>query len=107
MLRLLPIIISFLLLAAHFYRSGSLLPVALCLALPLVLLFRQTWAARLVQAALLLGALEWLHTLYAIAQLRIQLGQPWGRLAIILGLVALFTALSALALRGMGLRSRS
>jgi hypothetical protein len=103
-LRLLPVIFSFLLLAAHFYRAGQLLPAGLCLALPLLLLVRRPWIPRLFQAFLALGALEWLRALYVFASMRIAYQQPWTRLALILATVALLTALSGLAFRATTLR---
>jgi hypothetical protein len=105
-LRLSPVIICFLLLAAHFYRAGQFLLTIACLALPLLLLVRRPWLPRLFQVLLLLGALEWLRTLYVFAGTRIAFDQPWGRLAVILGAVAAVTALSGLVFQGARLRSR-
>jgi len=105
-LKLLPVIFSFLLLAAHFYRAGEVVLAAISLALPFLLFLREIWPMRLIQAALLLGSLEWIRTLYVFAQQRIEFGQPWTRLAIILGSVALFTALSALVFKSQSLRRR-
>lgn len=105
-LRLMPVVLGFLLLGAHFYRAG-LEPVAwLCIALPLLLFVRRWWVARLMQAGLALGALEWVRTLVMFAAARQMAGQPWTRLAIILGAVALFTGLSALVFQGSSLRER-
>jgi hypothetical protein len=73
--------------------------VAASLSLPLLLLVRERWSARAVQAGLLLGALEWVRTLAFFASQRMEVGRPWGRLAVILGVVAALTALSALAVR--------
>ncbi len=98
-LRALPVVLSALLLAAHFYRSRSLALVAISLAVPLLLLAKERWSARAVQASLVLGALEWVRTLAFFAGQRMEVGRPWGRLAVILGVVALLTALSALAVR--------
>jgi len=98
-LRLLPAILSCLLLGAHFYRAGLPLLMVFCAAAPLLLLLRRPWVPRLFQALLALGALEWLRTLYLFAAEREAFGQPWTRLAVILGAVALFTALSALVFR--------
>jgi hypothetical protein len=108
-LRALPVVFSALLLAAHFYRSRSLALVAVSLALPLLLLVRERWSARVVQAGLVLGALEWMRTLAFFAGQRMEVGRPWGRLAVILGVVAALTALSALAVRvpPVGGRERS
>ena len=106
LLRLLPVILSMLLLAAHFYRAGLLPLTVLCLALPLLLLLRRAWVPLLFQAVLVLGALEWLRALYGFAAMRIAFGEPWARLAVILGAVALFTGLSGLVFRSRKLRVR-
>jgi len=105
-IRVLPVILSLLLLAAHFYRAGLAPLTVLCVALPLLLLLRQTWVPRLFQVLLLLGALEWLRALYGFAAMRIAFGEPWLRLAIILGAVALFTGLSGLVFSNRKLRFR-
>jgi hypothetical protein len=103
--RLLPVVLSFLLLAAHFYRAGLPLLMWLCVALPLLPLLRRAWVPTLLQALLVLGALEWLRTLWVFASMRVAFGEPWIRLALILGGVALFTALSGLVFRSRHLRS--
>lgn len=105
-LRLLPVILSFLLLAAHFYRAGQILLVLVSLCLLLLLILRQSWVPRVIQVALLLGAAEWLHTLFKIIQVRMAYEMPWTRLGLILGGVALFTLMSALVFQGRSLRQR-
>jgi len=105
-LRLLPVFISLALLAAHFLRAGQTALVAVSLLLFIPMLFRNAWVPRLIQLVLVLGAVEWLRTLYNVAQIRMDMGMPWTRLAIILGGVALFTALSALVFRSKALRKR-
>ena len=105
-LRLLPVLFSFLLLAAHFYRAGHVVLAGLSLALPFLLFLKEVWVVRVIQIALLLGSVEWLRTLYMFAQQRIAMDEPWTRLVIILGGVALFTALSALVFRSSALRER-
>lgn len=94
--RLIPSLLSSLMLAAHFLRMGSLPFIILALIIPCVLFLRRKWAARLVQLALILGTIEWVRTLLGFVAERNAQGQPWTRLAIILGLVAVFTAISAL-----------
>ena len=106
LLRLIPVILSFLLLAAHFYRSGLVVLAVICVALLFLLFFRKTWIPRLFQFLLILGALEWLRSLYYFAAMRIAWDQPWTRLAIILGAVALFTALSGLVFNNKAVRAR-
>ena len=94
--KLIPVILSALLLGAHFSRAG-LAPLALILVVfPAVLLLKRPWVARLTQVVLLLGAIEWVRTLVVLVGQRRDLGQSWGRLAVILGAVALFTLASAL-----------
>lgn len=105
-LRLLPVILSFLLLGAHFYRAGLVPLTVACLAMPFLLLLRKSWIPRLFQVLLVLGAVEWLRTLYGFAAMRIAFGEPWARLAIILSAVALFTALSGLVFRNRKLAGR-
>jgi ferredoxin len=93
-------------LAAHFLRSEQPALVAVCLVLPALLASRRRWAMRLVQLALVAGALVWLRTLLALARPRAMLGMPWSRLAIILGSVALLTAASALVFERRSVRAR-
>ena len=105
-LRLLPVMISFLLIAAHFYRAGLAVSAFLLLSLLLLLAIRNVWVPRVIQLFLVLAAFEWVRTLVNIAQMRIDMGVPWVRMAVILGVVALFTALSGLVFRTAALRSR-
>ncbi len=95
----LPPALAFLVLSAHFFRAGNvpLVAVALCF-LPLLFVPR-AWAARALQAGLALGALEWIRTLAAFAGQRRAAGQPYTRLALILGGVALATAACLLVFR--------
>lgn len=95
MLAIVPAVLAFLLLAAHFYRAGAMLLVPVCVVLAVVVCLRRTWAQRAAQAALVLGSLEWIRTLFAFAADRVALGRPWGRLALILGAVVAFTLLAA------------
>lgn len=95
-IRLIPVFFSFMLIAAHFQRAGLSLIAILCL-LPIGLLyFTRPWAIRILQLLLFLAALEWGRTLFHLIQMRIDTGLPWTRLAIILGVVILFTMGSAL-----------
>lgn len=89
-------VLSFLVLAAHFLRSGNVVMVGIVLVCVGLLAVRRGWAARSVQVALLLGAAEWLRTLAQLVSSRTSAGQPVLRLSLILGGVALLTALSAL-----------
>jgi hypothetical protein len=89
-----PAALSLLVLGAHFRRGGHLLPVVAVFALLGLLFVRRRWAARAVQAALLLGALEWVRTTLALVGERASMGLPYGRMAAILLAVAAACALS-------------
>jgi hypothetical protein len=91
-----PIVLSLVVLGAHFMRYGNTLGMVAVLLMIGVLFVRQQWAARLVQIALVLGTIEWVHTLYVMAQLRIVFSQPYTRLVLILGAVIAITLASAL-----------
>ena len=90
-----PIVLSFVLLGAHFLRDANVPLLAACLVLIALLTVRHILVARLVQAALVLGALEWLWTLYRLVEVRIALGQPYARMTIILAAVAAVTFCAA------------
>ena len=105
-LRLLPVLISFLILAAHFMRAGQIAISYVLIFLLLLLIIRKFWVPWVIQLTLLIGAVEWVLTLISVAQMRIEFGMPWTRMAIILGAVALFTALSSLVFRNKALRAR-
>ena len=105
-IQLLPVVLSFLLIGAHFFRYGQIFLVVLSL-LPLGLLFvKRTWSMRTIQILLIAASCEWLRTLFLLVRSRQQMGLDWQRLAIILGSIALFTLLSALAFRCKKLGSR-
>jgi len=104
--KLIPVIVSGLLLGAHFARSGLYPLVVVSLAFPALLLVRRRWAARLVHVILVVGALEWIRTLLVLAGQRREAGKPWTRLAIILVVVAVFTACSALVFCWDSLKKR-
>lgn len=91
-----PIVLSLVVLGAHFMRYGNSLAVIGLAVLIGLLFIRRLWVARLIQAVLVLGALEWAHTTYMLVQMRAAQGQPFTRMLVILGIVALITACSAL-----------
>jgi hypothetical protein len=99
-----PVVLSLLVLAAHFLRGGESALVSGSLALLALLFVRRPWAARLLQLALALGAVEWAITLVGLARYRAQAGEPATRMAIILGAVAAVTLGSALLVQARRLR---
>lgn len=105
-LLLAPAVTACLLLAAHFLRFYAFGIVGFCLLLPFVLLVRRRWAARIVQIVLLLGVLVWGRAGYVFAHQRMLMGEPWGRLAIIIGGVTLYTFIAAALFETAPLRRR-
>ena len=104
MLRLLPVVLALLLLAAHFLRAGLITLVMLSLATIALLGWRRPWVPTVVQLVLALGTIEWVRTLVVGVDARLDAGAPYLRMALIIGAVALCTALSILALRSPVLR---
>ena len=91
-----PIVLSLILFGAHFLRDGNWIGVFGSLLVVALLFVHRPWAARVIQVVLLLGALEWAHTLYELVQIRAAHGQPFIRMAVIIGVVQTVTLLSAL-----------
>lgn len=100
-----PIVLSLVVLGAHFLRYGSSIGVLASLMLIALLFLRQPWVARVMQVVLVLGTLEWLRTMYELAQVRALQGQPYGRMLVILGVVAAVTLCSALLFRSKTLKT--
>jgi len=93
-LLLVPAVLSALLLGAHLMRAGWL-PLAIAVALsPLLLFVRGGRGVVVLQVALAAAALEWLRALFVLVGVRQAAGQPYLRLSLILGAVALLAALS-------------
>lgn len=104
-LYLLPPIVSALLIAAHFLRSGNSGLLLLSLIVPFILFIRRVWAIRVFQGLLIIGGLVWSTTGVQMIQLRQVSGESWTRLAVIMGTVALFTVGSAFIFEAKRLRS--
>jgi hypothetical protein len=99
-----PVVLSLVVLGAHFMRYGNSVGVVGALVLIALLFVRQQWVARLMQLVLVLGALEWAHTIYTLVQVRAAQGQPYTRMVVILGVVAGVTLLSALLFQSPALK---
>jgi len=101
-----PIILTCIVLGAHFLRSGSLFVVILCLAAPFLLLVRRAWSLWALQGLAYFSALVWASTTLDMIQMRTLLGESWTRLAIILGTVILFSIFSGLLLNAPAFKAR-
>ncbi len=92
-----PVVMSLAVIGAHFMRYGNRLGVAGASLIIALLFVKRPWVPRLVQAVLVLAALEWVHTLYVLARMRAVMGESSTRMVVILATVATVTLLSALA----------
>ena len=104
--QLIPVIISILMIGAHFYKGRNLIFVIVCLIILFILFVRHPLSARIVQLALILAAIEWIRTTFGYAFARAEIGLPWIRLAIILGFVSCFTFGSAFVFFTKNLKER-
>lgn len=93
-----PVILSFLILAAHFSRNDQTLLMIVSAALPIMLIIKALWARLVLQVVLVLGALEWVWSTLDLIEIRKGIGEDWQRLAIILFSVAAFTLISGFLL---------
>ena len=103
-LRLFPVIFSFLILSAHFSRGNLFVLSIIFLMIPLILFIKQAWVVRLTQIILIIGSLEWIRSMFIYINQRQTIDEPYLRLVIIIGIVALFTGLSALVFRNQSLK---
>jgi hypothetical protein len=103
-LLLLPVVLSLAVLGAHFLRYGSSIGVLAALLLIALLFLRQPWVARVMQVVLVLGTLEWLRTMYELGHMRALQGQSYGRMLVILGIVAAVSLCSALLFQSKTLK---
>ena len=93
-------------MAAHFLRVGSLLLTFVCLVLPFTLLSRRLWSLYATRGLLGLGVLIWLETMVSRMMGRLEYGQPFLSLALILGGVAAFQGLALALLSTRSVRER-
>jgi hypothetical protein len=91
-----PAFIACLILTAHFLRWGNLIGVVFCLALPVAAVASKNRAVlRAWQFLLGLGCALWIYNAVVFGRERLASGEPWLRMALILGAVSLFTGVSA------------
>ncbi|NDP48943.1 MAG: hypothetical protein GZ085_11275 [Sulfuriferula multivorans] len=105
-LRIILFVIAASLLGAHFFRAGNVLLVALCLATPLLFLFKKRWSLILLQFTAYCATGVWLWAAFQLVEFRQLVGQPWTAAAIILCTVALFTLVSGLLMNSRCMRER-
>ncbi len=105
-LYLAPTALSALILAAHFLRRGQWVATGACLGLVALLFVPREWARRGLQLALLVAAAEWTRTMVELATARRAAGEPWVRMAVILGAVVALALVAIATLDSPRLRRR-
>lgn len=90
-IRLIPLIIAFLLLGAHFLRSGHMILGGVSILVPLLLLIKKRWMLLFVQWVAYSGAIVWIQTTFSLVQQRRMAGVPWVRMLLILSGVTVLT----------------
>ncbi len=103
---LIPVFVSLLLLAAHFLREGSMIFLLMSLLAMPLLAVKRKWVAWFLRVLLILGAVEWCWTAWLLVNTRIEYGEPFLRLAIIMGAVASLTFFSAFVFNTRRLKNR-
>ncbi|MBK6349511.1 MAG: hypothetical protein V9E93_02235 [Steroidobacteraceae bacterium] len=98
-------LLALLLLAAHLVHAGLMPLAALVILLVGLLAVPRPWASWTLQVVLTVAVIEWILTTVGLAQLRLRHDEPYLRLVAILGSVALFTALAAVAFQHPVLRA--
>jgi hypothetical protein len=93
--RSIPAALSCLVLGAHFLRAGTLVAAAVCVIAAALAFSRDRRIVVALRIGLAAGSALWILTAWRIARLRIGEGAPYVRMLVILGVVAVFTALSA------------
>ncbi|MBI4650952.1 hypothetical protein HY745_06665, partial [Candidatus Desantisbacteria bacterium] len=102
---LISVAISLLLAAVHFLRDDLVLFAVIYLFLLVIFLFlHKPVTVKIIQPALIIAACEWGRTTFVLVSFRIQDGDSWTRLAIILLSVASFTFVSAFAFRNKSIK---
>lgn len=93
-------------LAAHFLRQELLLPVLVCVAMPLLFVVRKPWSRIVLQSFMYAAAVIWVVTAAQLADERIAAGLPWKRAVAILGVVALASLCAGVLLNSRVAKSR-
>lgn len=97
-LRLIPLIISWLILAAHFLRYGNMYFALFCIAVPLLLLIPKRIILHTVQWFTFAGVFLWIKIGIDLVKSPVAFDGDYYRLAMIMIFVALFTFSSGLLL---------
>jgi polyferredoxin len=105
-IKLLPVIFSYLIVAAHYSRGGNPHMTYAMLMFPLILLIRKKWVTYVSTLFLFFTGFVWFETTYKFVQIRQSMGMPYLRLMAILGTVAVMSMVSSLVFKVKSLQER-
>jgi len=105
-IKILPIILCSLIMAAHLGRANMLILQVVSLLIPFILIWKNKLSARAIQLLLIIYGLEWIRTINYYVQIRIANDEDWFRLAIILSVVALLNFATVLVFRTISMKER-
>lgn len=88
-------VIALLLAGAHYGRAGDTILKYLFAALPLLLLVRKKWSDMILAMGVFVTVPVWIHTALSNIAVRKAAEEPWLRVGVILGGVALFALITA------------
>ena len=104
--RVIPLILASLMLSAHFFRHLNYALMIVTFLAPCLLFIKKRWSLIAIQFFAILGGGIWISTIVDIANERILMGEPWGKMAVILGAVALFTIFAGLLLNSLKVKEK-
>ena len=93
-------------MAAHLSRADMFILLIISLLIPFLLIWKSKISARAIQLFLVLYGLEWIRTLIYYARIRVENGEDWLRLALILGVVAISNFATILVFRSKFMKER-
>lgn len=99
------VIVTALLIAAHFLRNGGIILTLLSALSPLLLLIRKRWVLYLLQTCAYLSAAVWASTAIELIRGHIAEGRSWTASAIILGAVTVLTIFAGLSLNSAAFKN--
>ena len=105
-IKILPIILCSLLMTAHLGRANMFALQLISLLIPFILIWKNKFSARAVQFFLIIYGFEWIRTINYYAQIRIEKGDDWLRLAIILVVLALLNFATIFVFRSKSMKER-
>ncbi len=96
---LIPIIFSYLLVAAHFYRRGNLIFAIISLSIPLILFIKKRFSVYIIQLGLIISIAVWIKTFIFLNNIYTQYNAPFTKAGLILSGVIIISVLSILILQ--------